>query len=150
MRTLRHVALIFFLFFTPDFHPLLLAHLQEHSTHSLIMCSNYSTYSRLSAITCFSQVCCRVKYRPRNRKMNESEKTNKYVGGDDNMSNDGVELELSQRDFMRLNNMYKKLLKENDINGESYVFDDFMRDVFALFLKRLKYADVEVLKERSC
>ena len=82
--------------------------------------------------------------------MNESEKTNKYVGGDDNMSNDGVELELSQRDFMRLNNMYKKLLKENDINGESYVFDDFMRDVFALFLKRLKYADVEVLKERSC
>ena len=71
-------------------------------------------------------------------------------GGDDNMSNDGVELELSQRDFMRLNNMYKKLLKENDINGESYVFDDFMRDVFALFLKRLKYADVEVLKEKAC
>ena len=64
--------------------------------------------------------------------------------------NDGVEFELTQRDFMRLNNMYKQALKKNDLTPESYVFDDFMRDVFALFLKRLKYADVEVLKEKAC
>ena len=61
------------------------------------------------------------------------------------MTSDGIEFELTQREFMRLINMHKRVLKENDLTAETYVFDDFVHDVFALFLNSLKDIDVEML-----
>ena len=62
------------------------------------------------------------------------------------MSNDGVVFELTQSQFLSLNNKYNKVLKENDLSAESYVFDDFMRDVFAVFLKKLKHDEIDISK----
>ena len=60
------------------------------------------------------------------------------------MADDGVVFELPQRDFMRLNNLYKKTLKENDLTDDVYVFDDFMRDVFTAFLNKVRVDDIKV------
>lgn len=60
------------------------------------------------------------------------------------MSSDGIEFELTQREFIRLVNMHKRVLKAKGLTADSYVFDDFVHDVFATFLNSLKDADIEV------
>ena len=57
--------------------------------------------------------------------------------------NGDVSIELTQREFMRLNNIYKKVLKEKGLTKEAYDFDMFMREAFALFLKKITYDNVE-------
>lgn len=55
----------------------------------------------------------------------------------------GVSIELTQKEFMRLHNIYKKLLNEKGLTKEAYDFDMFMREAFALFLKKITYDNVE-------
>ena len=57
--------------------------------------------------------------------------------------NNDVSIELTQKEFMRMLNMYKKGVKEYGLNKDVYDFDMFFCDVFALFLKTVKYGDVE-------
>lgn len=62
------------------------------------------------------------------------------------MTSDGVEFELTQSEYIRLYNMHKRVLKERGLTADAYEFDDFVHDVFATFLKRLKDADIDVSK----
>lgn len=57
----------------------------------------------------------------------------------------GVSFELTQREFMRLYNLYKKTLKTKELSKENYSFDDFMSDVFTLFLKKLDNDELELI-----
>ena len=57
----------------------------------------------------------------------------------------GVSFELTQREFMRLYNLYKKTLDTKELNHENYDFDDFMSDVFSLFLKTLHNGKLELI-----
>lgn len=57
----------------------------------------------------------------------------------------GVSFELTQREFMRLYNLYKKTLDTKELNPEKYDFDDFMSDVFSLFLKTLHNGKLELI-----
>ena len=57
----------------------------------------------------------------------------------------GVSFELTQSEFMRLYNLYKKTLDTKEINPEKYDFDDFMSDVFTLFLKTLHKGKLELI-----
>ena len=54
-----------------------------------------------------------------------------------------VSIELTQKEFMHMLNLYKKGVKEYGLNKSKYDFDMFFCDVFALFLKTVKYGDVE-------
>ena len=58
----------------------------------------------------------------------------------------GVSIELTQKQYMRLRNIYNKLLKAKELTANEYDFDTFVCDSFALFLKNLKYEDVECLR----
>lgn len=58
---------------------------------------------------------------------------------------EGVSFELTQKEFMRLYNMYKKTLKTKELAKENYSFDDFMSDVFTLFLKKLHDGKLELI-----
>ena len=62
-----------------------------------------------------------------------------------NMSenDNGVSIELTQKEFMHMLNLYNKGVKEYGLNKDVYDFDMFFCDVFALFLKTVKYGDVE-------
>lgn len=61
-----------------------------------------------------------------------------------------VSIELTQKEFMRMLNMYNKGVKEYELNKDSYDFDMFFREVFALFLKTITYEDVEAVFKRQC
>ena len=60
------------------------------------------------------------------------------------MNDDGdVSIELTQKEFMRLHNFYKRLLDEKELSKDELDFDMFFREVFAFFLRNVKYEDVE-------
>ena len=57
----------------------------------------------------------------------------------------GVSFELTQKEFMRLYNLYKKTLDKKGLSKENYDFDDFMSDVFTLFVKKLNNDELELI-----
>lgn len=57
-----------------------------------------------------------------------------------------VSIELTSKQYMRLRNLYNRLMKEKCFTADEYDFDMFVCDSFALFLKNIKYEDVERLR----
>ena len=57
----------------------------------------------------------------------------------------GVSWEITKDEFIKLYTVYDKTLDKKGLKSDEYSLEEFMSDVFTLFLKKLKNDELELI-----